>query len=147
MDMTIAIVNYLNLERDSFSVSKYEINGQRLKLVHSKEERTMVLCEAQATASAYLEQFERAMQYLIDKSREQSGAENLGLAIDVNAIIERQRNSYRSALKKYSRSIVFEDLALQLLLFAHGKIIRDLQSSAVNEYLINLDRNLAKLHK
>jgi len=100
----------------------------------------LALCADQHGEAAYLSTFERGMDILISL-RQSSAATSkikLGLAVAFSSTLNRNRESYRRALKKYSNSIVFEDLRISLLV-AHddGKITQQ-PYEETNTFLRNL---------
>lgn len=99
----------------------------------------VALCSAQDTAAEHLYAFEGAMQLLLDER--EKGSARLGLAVDVVAIENGEQPSYRKALKKYSRSIVFEDIGITLLLVGADRVT-SLEPQQVTPFLGDLDRNL-----
>lgn len=101
----------------------------------------VVLCAGQDTARAHLLAFERAMQDLLEARTQ--GTEHLALAVDAAAIRRGEQPSYRQALKKYSRSVVFEDVGITLFLVAPDWVIH-LAPGQVNSFLSELDSELRK---
>lgn len=109
-----------------------------LVMVKGKERWGLALCPDREEGMAYLGAFEAAMQKMVDAHQAHANMK-LGLGIAFGSAVARQHPSYRRALKKYSNSIVFEDLGLHLFLVqANGEVI-ELQPSGVNPFLRDLD--------
>jgi hypothetical protein len=103
----------------------------------------LVLCGERGKGMAYLGAFEVAMQKMVDAHQVQDGNLRLGIGVDFGSTAAGKHPSYRRALKKYSNSIVFEDLSLHLFLVqANGEVI-ELHPSGVNSVLRDLDRWIA----
>jgi hypothetical protein len=102
----------------------------------------LALCAEQPEALAYLAAFEAAMQAVIDAAQ---GAPSLrlGIALDFASTAAGDERSYRRPLKKYSNSIVFEDLGLSLLLVSGAQDVTLLLPAEVNPFLRSLDRFIA----
>ena len=141
-----ALQDYLNLEDRSFSVFMQEINGGSVKIFRFENKWNIVLLEHSSSPIIHLVNFESAMQFVIIQRENQLTINNLALAIDFDAIAKKQKNSYRKVLKKYSRSVVFTDLDMQLLVFMRGKILRRIDSTEINNFLIDLDRQIEELY-
>jgi hypothetical protein len=115
------------------------VNGARVEF--QSTDWLLALCPEQTSAAAYLVAFERGMQLLIDSAAAGVGAQ-LGLALAFTSTETRERASYRRALKKYSNSIIFEDLGIHLLLAGRGGL-EFLPPTEVNHFLRGLDRWVA----
>ena len=100
------------------------------------------LCPDKDTTMAYFGTFEAAMQNLVDARRAKSDL-NLGLAVAFASTASGERHSYRKPLRKYSNSIVFEDLALHLVLVSTKDEINVLKPKEVNAFLRDLNRWIA----
>ncbi|MGH2581713.1 MAG: hypothetical protein ACRDFQ_02300 [Anaerolineales bacterium] len=100
------------------------------------------LCPDKDTTMAYFGTFEAAIQNLVDARRANSDL-NLGLAVAFASTTNGERHSYRKPLRKYSNSIVFEDLALHLLLVTSKEEINVLVPKEVNSFLRDLNRWIA----
>ncbi len=121
-----------------------ETESARLDLVLIKngERWGFALCPDREEGMAYLGAFEAATQKLVD-ARQADTNLNLGLAVAFGSAAAGQPPSYRRALKKYSNSIVFEDLNLHLFLVQNNAEVIDLPPSSVNLFLRDLDRWIA----
>lgn len=105
-------------------------------------EVVLALCPDQPDELSYLTTFEAAMQRLLDARRAQPDAA-LGLGVAFASAAQGRPLSYRRALKKYSRSIVFEDVGIHLFLaLKEGEVIA-LSPSEVNPFLVELNRWIA----
>lgn len=100
---------------------------------------TLAFCPDNADAAGYLLAFERGMQALIEAAASDA-SHQLGLALAFGSTESRQPISYRRALKKYSNSIVFEDLGIHLLLARSEKRVMMLPPGEVSAFLHKLDR-------
>lgn len=105
-------------------------------------EVVLALCPDQPDELSYLTTFEAAMQRLLDARRAQPDVA-LGLGVAFASAAQGQPLSYRRALKKYSRSIVFEDIGIHLFLALKGGEVIALSPSEVNPFLGELNRWIA----
>lgn len=116
--------------------------GLALLFAAGEEQLDVALLPDQADERGYLAAFEAGMQAALDARQAQPGL-RLCLALAFGSTAAGAPASYRRALKKYSNSVVFEDLELGLLLvLAPGDVIQ-LQPGEVNTFLRNLNRWLA----
>lgn len=97
----------------------------------------LAVLPAQADGMAHLRAFEDGMQALLTARQQQPGLE-LALVLDLQPALE-QAASYRAALKKYSNSVVFEDVGIGLLLLSSRPPLW-LPPAEVNPFLRGLDR-------
>lgn len=97
----------------------------------------LAVLPAQADGMAYLRAFEDGMQALLAARQQQPGLE-LALVVDMQPALE-QAASYRAALKKYSNSVVFEDVGIGLLLLSSRQPVW-LPPAEVCPFLRQLDR-------
>ncbi len=100
----------------------------------------LVLCPDREGGMAYLGAFEAAMQKIVDARRNAPENIRLGLGLAFESTAGGQSPSYRRALKKYSNSIVFEDLGLHLLLVTSTQAVDVLAPDEINPFLRDLDR-------
>ncbi|MEX1248420.1 MAG: hypothetical protein WEA61_08050 [Anaerolineales bacterium] len=114
-----------------------------LALVIGGERWGFALCSDREEGMAYLGSFEAAMQRLLDARRAQPDLK-LGLGIAFASTAAGQHPSYRRTLKKYSNSIVFEDLGISLFLIKSEDDILVLAPGEVNSFLRDLDIWIAK---
>lgn len=110
-----------------------------LALSHHGARWGFALCEDREGGVAYLGAFETAMQRLVDARKAQSDGLHLGLAIAFASTAAGQHPSYRRALKKYSNSVVFEDLGLSLYLIRGEADLVVLSPQEINPFLRELD--------
>lgn len=103
----------------------------------------LVLCPDREEGMAYLGAFEAAMQRVVD-ARQADSKLKLGLGLAFASTAQGQAPSYRRALKKYSNSIVFEDLGLYLFLITGEKAIDVLAPKEVNPFLRGLEKWIAE---
>jgi hypothetical protein len=103
----------------------------------------LALCADREEGMAYLGAFEAAMQKVIDAKQSDGGKTKFGLGIAFGSTAAGKHPSYRRALKKYSNSIVFEDLGLHILLVDESGRVIELEPSGVNLFLRDLDRWIA----
>lgn len=103
----------------------------------------LVLCPDREEGMAYLGAFEAAMQRVIDAATREPKLK-LGLGLAFASTAQGQTPSYRRALKKYSNSIVFEDLGLHLFLITGAKAFDILSPSEINPFLRDLDQWIAE---
>jgi hypothetical protein len=113
-----------------------------LSLSKSNERMGVVLAPDHADEPGYPRGFEEAMRMVVDARRADEGLA-LTLCIAFESTAAGRKPSYRRALKKYSSSIVFEDLQLSLFLVTSPKKIMDLRPHQVNPFLQNLDTWIA----
>lgn len=106
----------------------------------------LALCPEQPTAADYLLAFERSMQALVEAAAAGDG-ERLGLALDLASTERGVPASYRRALKKYSNSIVFEDLGISLLLARADGSLLALAPGEAKAFLRDLNRWIAAQRK
>ncbi len=138
--MIKALNKYLGASKEN--ISTLHAKKQGLEIYKIEHEWTIVLLKAQISSEAHNEYFESAIDYLLEIDRKKLPSKHFGLAIDVNAILDGESKSFRKPLKKYSNSVIFEDLGIHILFFAKGEIIIHAESNEVNDLLINLDRRL-----
>lgn len=124
-----------------------EATGLDLLLAKDALRLGLALCPQREEEWAFLGAFEAAMQRVIDKNRAQTAGLTLALGIDFASTAAGQSLSYRRALKKYSNSIIFEDLGLSLYLAIGDEEIIALAPAQVNPFLRNLDRWIAEQKK
>lgn len=103
----------------------------------------LVLCPDREEGMAYLGAFETAMQRVID-ARQAEPKLKLGLGLAFASTAQGQAPSYRQALKKYSNSVVFEDLGLYLFLITGEKAIDMLKPQEINPFLRGLEKWIAE---
>ncbi len=122
-----------------------ETSGLSLDLLLAKKSERLgfLLCPDRQEAVAYLGAFEAGMQRAVDARRAQPEGLSLGLAMAFGSTAAGQRPSYRQALKKYSNSIVFEDLGLSLFLVKGEGEVLALAPAEVNIFLRELDKWIA----
>jgi hypothetical protein len=101
----------------------------------------IMLCTDDGQAQSYNPQFEAAMKSLIYNRQSASDKKdlNLLLALSFSSTINGSKTSYRRALKKYSNSIIFEDVGIHLLLVEDSAQVRLLAPTEVNSFLRDLD--------
>jgi len=115
-----------------------------LLLVRDGERLGLLLCPQREEGMAFLGAFEAAMQRAVDARRAQPEGLDLGLGLAFGSTAAGKRPSYRRALKKYSSSIVFQDLGLSLYL-VHGKDkVLALAPEQLNSFLRGLDGWIAE---
>jgi len=129
-------------ERD-FELSKTNPLDLDLIFFKDKEGWGIVVCPDRQESMAYLGAFEVAMQRVVD-ARQQAPDLALGLGLAFGSTAQGSHSSYRRALKKYSNSIVFEDLELSLFLVTGDQSIDILGPQEINPFLRDLDRWIAK---
>lgn len=112
--------------------------GLDLLFAKDGERWGLALCPDREDEMAYLAAFEAAMQRAIDARQHAGEALKLVLGIAFASTAAGQSLSYRRALKKYSNSIVFEDLGLALYLVTFAETIV-LSPAEVNPFLRNLN--------
>jgi hypothetical protein len=103
----------------------------------------IVFCPDKTDGTGYLGAFEAAMQRIVDARREGPADLQLGMAVAFASTANGQSPSYRRALKKYSNSIVFEDLGLHLFLVTGEKAVDVLKPNEVNMFMRDLDKWIA----
>jgi len=98
----------------------------------------LAMLPQQPDAMAYLHAFEDAMQALLAARQQQTSLE-LALVLDMQPALAHSAASYRAALKKYSNSVVFEDVGIGLLLLSSRPPVW-LPPAEVSPFLRQLDR-------
>ncbi|QYK51837.1 MAG: hypothetical protein KF701_04900 [Anaerolineales bacterium] len=98
----------------------------------------LALLTHQPDGLAYLRAFEDGMQAVL-AARQQQPSWQLALVVDMQPAFEPQAASYRAALKKYSNSVVFEDVGIGLLLLGRPQPVW-LPPAEVSAFLRQLDR-------
>jgi hypothetical protein len=115
-----------------------------LVLARGAERWGLALCADQPDALSYLGAFEAAMQQVIDARQLQQADLQLGIALGFASTAGGKEASYRRALKKYSNSIVFEDLDLSLFLVQDPQHLIVLRPAEVNAFLRDLNNWIAQ---
>lgn len=130
-----------HFEGEGFSAA----GPDRLDLAFAKgaERWGLALCPEREEGMAFLGAFEAAMQRMIDTHQTLDPGLHLGIGLDFGSTASGKHPSYWRALKKYSNSIVFEDLGLHLFLVQASGEVMELQPSGVNLFLRDLDRWIA----
>ena len=146
LDMAAALGKHLQIQDYSYSDVGKTINGESLKIFGVEHYWSIVILGHSSTPNDHLINFEAAMQYLVEKRETIFFDYKLGIAINFNQLIEKQNNSYRKVLKKYSRSVIFADLTIQLFIYLDGKILKQIDSIEINEFLIHLDWQIADMN-
>ena len=118
--------------------------GLHLNLQRGDERWGLALCPDKTEGMAYLGAFEAAMQKIVDAKQRGEKKLRLGLGIAFASTAQGKSPSYRRALKKYSNSIVFEDLGLHLFLVTGEGAVDELIPQEVNPFLRDLNRWIAK---
>ncbi|MBX3047688.1 MAG: hypothetical protein KIT46_08350 [Anaerolineales bacterium] len=103
----------------------------------------LALAAQQADADACQQAFEAGLQSLLALASQ--SAAQLVLAVSFASTTAGQTPSYRPALKKYSNSVIFEDLGIHLWLASQAEWI-ELQPTQVSPFLRDLNRWIAS-HK
>ncbi len=128
-----------------FSPKGLAVNGDAalscdLVLESANQKWGIVFCPDKPDGTGYLGAFEAAMQRVVDARREGPADLQLGMAIAFASTAHGQSPSYRRALKKYSNSIVFEDLGLHLFLVSSAMAVDVLKPTEVNAFMRDLDK-------
>ncbi|MDA1330450.1 MAG: hypothetical protein DWG76_07730 [Chloroflexi bacterium] len=106
---------------------------------------SIALCADQSGDIEFLKSFEASMQALIE-ARQGSGrlsGNPLWIVLNFDRVLAGERLSYRRALKKYTNSIVFEDVGIGLMLVGVERVER-IQPYEVNNFLRGLDEQIAR---
>jgi hypothetical protein len=135
-----AIVHF---EREGYAAAEDAKIKLPLLLSNGSQRWGLALCAEHPDALAYLGGFEAAMQAIIEAAQLQRADLKLGIALDFASTAGGQDRSYRRALKKYSNSIVFEDLNLSLFLVRAAHEVLTLNPPDVNAFLRDLNRFIA----
>lgn len=126
-----------------FSEQQNAALGLDLILQKDSENWGIVFCADKSDGVGYLGAFEAAMQRVIDARRDSPKDLQLGMAIAFGETANGKSPSYRRALKKYSNSIVFEDLGLHLFLVTSETAVDALKPNEVNPFMRDLDKWIA----
>ena len=89
---------------------------------------------------AYIRAFDGAMDVLVAYAGSVEEMPQLGLALAFSSAERGEDTSYRQVMKKYTRSVVFEDLQIHLLLARDDGSVEDIPPGEVNLFLIDLNR-------
>jgi hypothetical protein len=114
-----------------------------LVLARGAERWGLALCADQPDVMSYLGAFEAAMRQVIDARQLQQVDLQLGIALGFASTAGGESASYRRALKKYSNSVVFEDLELSLFLVQDPQRVIVLRPAEVNAFLRDLNTRIA----
>lgn len=114
-----------------------------LVLARGAERWGLALCPDQPDVMTYLGAFEAAMRQVIDARQMQKADLQLGIALGFASTAVGEETSYRRALKKYSNSVVFEDLELSLFLVQSAQHVIVLGPAQVNAFLRDLNTWIA----
>ena len=141
-ELTDALVHhFLEKEYDKHAA---DLIGLDMAFKRGGEIIGFALCPDKTEDMAYLGAFEAAVMHVID-ARHKLGKEiKLALAIAFGSTAEGASPSYRRALKKYSNSIVFEDLGLSLYLVTGREALIVLLPTEINPFLRNLNEWIAQ---
>jgi hypothetical protein len=129
-----------------FKAEGYELRrslDMDMHISNGAENWELALCADREEGMAYLGAFGAAMQKVIDAKQSDGGKTKFGVGISFGSTAAGKHPSYRRALKKYSNSIVFEDLGLHLFLVDESGEVMELEPSVVNLFLRDLDRWIA----
>ncbi len=137
-ELQAALVKYF--AGQSFTETEQTFAGVDLAFEKGNERWNLALCADREEGMAYLGAFEAAMQKMVDLNQAPIPEVKLGLGIAFGSAAAGKHPSYRRALKKYSNSVVFEDLNLYLFLVDNDGEILELEPSGVNPFLRDLDR-------
>ncbi|MCL5429651.1 MAG: hypothetical protein M1347_07645 [Chloroflexi bacterium] len=130
-----------HFQADGFT--EIESDGLDLVLIKDTERWGFALCPDREEGMAYLGAFEAAMQKIVDAHQATETSLRLGLGIAFGSAAAGQNPSYRRALKKYSNSILFEDMNVHVFLVQNNAEVMDLPPSSINLFLRDLDRWIA----
>jgi hypothetical protein len=133
-----------HFERDGFTAIEDETVKLPVLLANGDQRWGLALCAEHTDALAYLGGFEAAMQQIVDAAQLRQPGLRLGIALDFASTADGQDRSYRRALKKYSNSIVFEDLDLSLFLVRGPHEVLALAPQDANAFLRDLNRFIAE---
>ena len=97
------------------------------------------------TPDDYIRAFAVAMDVLVAYSQGTEGDKQLGLGLAFASTEAGAACSYRRVLKKYSRSPIFADLQIHLLLVLEDDSVMHLLPEQVNPFLIDLNRYIKGL--
>ena len=117
--------------------------GLDLNFQRGDERWGLALCPDKTEDLAYLGAFEAAMQKIVDAKQRGEKKLRLGLGIAFASTAQGKSLSYRRALKKYSNSIVFEDLGLHLFFVTGDQAVDVLDPQEINPFLRDLDKWIA----
>jgi hypothetical protein len=140
LELGVALARFLDAK--GYSLSEEANPDVDLSLFKLNEKIGVVLAPEERDDAGYLRAFEAAMQKAVYARRADTGLA-LVLGVDFAATAAGRKPSYRRALKKYSNSIVFEDLQLSVLLATSAAEIIELRPDQVNNFFINLDSWIA----
>ena len=104
--------------------------------------RRVIAIGAQSGPEDHIRAFEAGMDQLMAVAVDEPGV-SLALALPFDAVERGEANSYRRALKKYTRSVVFENIQLWLLLVRAGLPVEPVAPHEVNAFLAGLNAHVA----
>ena len=93
---------------------------------------------------AYIRAFDGAMDVLVAYAGSVEFIPQLGLALAFSSTERREDTSYRRVMKKYTRSVVFEDLQIHLLLVRDDGSVEVIPPGKVNAFLGDLNRYIQR---
>ncbi|MEK6256662.1 MAG: hypothetical protein N2C13_05010 [Chloroflexota bacterium] len=129
------------LASDGRACSRATTRADSLRTWGGNEEWFVVLRGDVNEAMQYQRCFDDAIDGLITKNRLVSKRPlKLGVALAFSSSLRKDRLSYRSALKKFSNSIVFSDLGINLMLVKDDHSVELLEPDEVNGFLMDLNR-------
>lgn len=108
------------------------------------EDWYLIACEDQPEPDEYIWAFEDAMGTLVSYSGSDTAKPNLALALPFGSTLRGEDNSYRRVLKKYTRSTVFIDLNISLMLVQDDGSVMDISAEKVNAFLEDLNPYIAR---
>lgn len=91
----------------------------------------------------YIRAFDAAMDELIAHAGASAQPPVLGLALAFSSTERGAEASFRRVLKKYTRSVVFADLGVHLLLVRDDGFVWEIPPAQVNAFLANLNQFIA----
>lgn len=136
LELGVAIARFLS--EKGYTLSEEANPLTDLSLFKSGEQLGVALAPDHRDDPGYLRGFEEAMQKIIEARRADTGLA-LALGVAFASTAGGRRPSYVRSLKKYSNSIVFEDLQLSVLLVMKEKEIIELRPDQVNNFFRGLD--------
>ena len=104
----------------------------------------VVVCEDRSQPDDYIIGFEEAMGELVEYSKQAAPKKNLALAVPFSSSTRGEKRSYRRALKKYTRSTVFLDLNIHLMLVRDDASVLYISADNINAFLEDLNHYIAQ---
>lgn len=142
IDLISVVSNWCGDNGSNFTTAE---NIENLHRASKGEEHWRIVVRADQDApDDCLHQFESGMDELIAGQSESYPDTNFGYAISFTSTENGDTTSYRRPLKKYSKSIVFDDLNIHLFLARDNGTVEVIALEQANTFLGDLNQYIAR---